>query len=569
MPTAAIYARFSTSNQKDTSIEDQVRRCRVVADRYGYDVPEALVFSDAAISGSEKSTLKREGYTRLKDAWKEGLFDCLIIDELSRVSRSTKEIILLNEYISKTKVRFLTADGTDSSVKNWKMPVVINAAFAEDSLEKTAFRVRRGMRGQLDRGFDVFSPPYGYDAVAVGSDGQPVAPGHIAAGMKWFMNRQEADVVATMFHLRKSGRSFNQICNYLNTNHICPPRSAKKPGEKAYWRPGTVKRLIANTVFRGVFIASDNELSETNPVHREKVLHYSREDLRIVDDDTWNSCNRKSGTRALYCGGKNALSGLVDCGLCGAKLSLSGKGKNGNVQSFQCASCAQRKTVGHSEKATGPGCTALAGVEAMLKFVLSSFVRNPAIQTKFRDRLQKKLADGGQGDLTQLEEECRQAKKSYSRALELLNTLGDDDHLCRKIAALNTTWKMLESRFQRQKAEGGHVDPAVLQQQLTFDPEKAVAHIFDANVAPEKLRILLRGIFPRITALGKTSRFVSRFEVEVCPGAVAAEVTGTQLQDKYLLLFRLSLTALHRQQDKWRIDELPETHPESQEDRVA
>lgn len=574
MPTAAIYARFSTSNQKDTSIEDQVRRCKIVAERYGYDVPDDLVFSDAAISGSEKSTLKREGYTRLKAAWKEGLFACLIIDELSRISRSTKEIILLNEHITKTKVRLLTADGTDSSIKSWKMPVVINAVFAEDSLEKTAFRVRRGMRGQMDRGFDVFSPPYGYDAVPVGVDGRPAAPGQIAPMMKWFINRQEADVVVTMFDLRKTGKSLNQICNYLNTHQINPPRSSKTPGEKAYWRPGTVRRLIANTVFRGVFIASDNELSELNSVHTEKVLHYSREDLRVVDDDTWNICNRKNGTRALYGAGKNALSGLLECGFCGAKLSLSGKGKNGNyVQAFYCASCVQRKAVNHSEKSTGPGYTALAGVELMLQFVLSSFVRNPALQATFRGRLRKKLADGGRGDLTWMEKECKQAKKSYTRALELLDTLGDalgdDDPLCKKIAALNSNWKMLESRLQRQKAQGGNVDPAALKQQLKFDPEKALAKIFESSIPPEKLRALLRGIFPRITAIGKISRYVSCFEVEACPGAFAAGVTATELQDNESLLFRLRVTAGHGKQGKWQIDELPDVHPESPNIRVS
>ncbi|MEW5882373.1 MAG: recombinase family protein [Pseudomonadota bacterium] len=61
MPKAAIYARYSTSNQRDTSIEDQVRRCTEIARRHGYEVESALIFSDAAVSGADEALDKRLG----------------------------------------------------------------------------------------------------------------------------------------------------------------------------------------------------------------------------------------------------------------------------------------------------------------------------------------------------------------------------------------------------------------------------------------------------------------------------------------------------------------------------
>ena len=47
---AVIYARYSTDLQRDASIEDQVRACRALASRQGYDVSE--VYTDRATSGA-------------------------------------------------------------------------------------------------------------------------------------------------------------------------------------------------------------------------------------------------------------------------------------------------------------------------------------------------------------------------------------------------------------------------------------------------------------------------------------------------------------------------------------
>ena len=53
----AIYARYSSDNQRDASIADQLRVCREFAARQGWTV--AQEFTDHAISGA---TLLRAGF---------------------------------------------------------------------------------------------------------------------------------------------------------------------------------------------------------------------------------------------------------------------------------------------------------------------------------------------------------------------------------------------------------------------------------------------------------------------------------------------------------------------------
>ncbi len=50
MSRVAIYARYSSDNQRDTSIEDQIAVCRRYADRQGWTVVDW--YADRAISGA-------------------------------------------------------------------------------------------------------------------------------------------------------------------------------------------------------------------------------------------------------------------------------------------------------------------------------------------------------------------------------------------------------------------------------------------------------------------------------------------------------------------------------------
>ena len=49
---AAIYARYSSENQRPESITDQVESCRKLAAARGYEISSEHVFSDEASSGA-------------------------------------------------------------------------------------------------------------------------------------------------------------------------------------------------------------------------------------------------------------------------------------------------------------------------------------------------------------------------------------------------------------------------------------------------------------------------------------------------------------------------------------
>ena len=79
---AVIYARYSSDLQRESSIEDQVRECSRLAERFGYQV--IRVSSDAAISGA---TDNRPGLQELLAMVKARSVDIVIAEALDRISR--------------------------------------------------------------------------------------------------------------------------------------------------------------------------------------------------------------------------------------------------------------------------------------------------------------------------------------------------------------------------------------------------------------------------------------------------------------------------------------------------
>ncbi len=81
---AAIYARYSSENQRPESIEDQVGSCRKLAAARGFTVAAANIFTDQAASGARSD---RKGLAALLVAAKAKEFEILLVDDLSRLAR--------------------------------------------------------------------------------------------------------------------------------------------------------------------------------------------------------------------------------------------------------------------------------------------------------------------------------------------------------------------------------------------------------------------------------------------------------------------------------------------------
>ena len=81
---AAIYARYSSENQRPESIADQISACRRLATERAFTVLDNHVYSDEAKSGARRDRL---GLSALVADSQEDQFDVVLVDDLSRLAR--------------------------------------------------------------------------------------------------------------------------------------------------------------------------------------------------------------------------------------------------------------------------------------------------------------------------------------------------------------------------------------------------------------------------------------------------------------------------------------------------
>jgi DNA invertase Pin-like site-specific DNA recombinase len=135
---AAIYSRFSTDRQNESSIADQVRVCTEHADGRGWQVVER--FEDQGISGAALGN--RPGVLKLQEAAFAGRFDAVLATDLSRLSRSQGDLSKMIDRLVAKGIRVVgVQDGYDSSRRGHKLQAglsgIIGEAFREMVKDRT------------------------------------------------------------------------------------------------------------------------------------------------------------------------------------------------------------------------------------------------------------------------------------------------------------------------------------------------------------------------------------------------------------------------------------------------
>ncbi len=88
----AIYARYSSENQSEKSIDDQVRVCQKNIESNNLIFDEKHIYADEAISGS---VINRPGLLALEKACENKEIRAVAVDDFSRFSRSNHQMLTL------------------------------------------------------------------------------------------------------------------------------------------------------------------------------------------------------------------------------------------------------------------------------------------------------------------------------------------------------------------------------------------------------------------------------------------------------------------------------------------
>ena len=211
---AAIYARYSSENQRPESIDDQISSCRKLAKERQYDVEHGHIYTDAAASGARED---RPGLAALRAAAVAGEFRALLIDDLSRLARNTLLLLSVLEGLRFHGVRVVSvADGLDTDDQDATVGIQMRGVFNELQLMDLRKKTLRGQIGQKQRGFIVGEATYGYRSVAVGEIRMDKKGRPRPEGYKMTVDPREAAVILRVFKEFADGSSESRVVKRLN-----------------------------------------------------------------------------------------------------------------------------------------------------------------------------------------------------------------------------------------------------------------------------------------------------------------------------------------------------------------
>ncbi len=284
--TAALYARVSTEAQWEEGYSIDAQKDMLIACCRAKGIEDFELYIDGGYSGS---SLDRPEIKRLCTDVKNGKIDCVIVYKLDRLSRSQKDTLyLIEDVFNPNGVDFISLnENMDTATPIGRAMLGIMSAFAQLERETIKERTRMGMLERVKQGYWMGGgrTPFGYD---YDKEKGILVP------------NSDSAVVKRVYELYLAGYSLMSI--------------AKKLG-LGYER--LARQILLRKTNAGYIIYNGKEY---------KGLHKP-----IIDEETYKRAialfDKRS--RGRLKGADNLLTGLIYCGVCGAKMRYQKWGKSG------------------------------------------------------------------------------------------------------------------------------------------------------------------------------------------------------------------------------------------------
>lgn len=345
MTTVGIYA--SSDMQSEASIEDQIRICKELAAKEGWQI--AQTYADYEISGA--FIINRPGAQKLLSDVREGKIDIVLAEALDRFSRDQEDIAVIFKRVQFSGAKMMTLAEGEISALHIGLKGTMNALFLKDLAAKT----HRGLRGRVEAGKSGGGLTYGYDVI---KRIDPVTNEFVRGDRS--VNEAEAEIVRRIFREYIAGTSPRSIAHTLNAEGVAGPQGGQ-------WGPSTIygnrergTGILNNELYIGKLIwnrlryikdpETGKRVSKPNPP--DALIVKDVPAMRIVDDELWNATkklqgeiNRKDTPLWKKNRPKTIFSQLMKCGCCGGGYTMISKKHLGCATNRNKGTCDNRLTM--------------------------------------------------------------------------------------------------------------------------------------------------------------------------------------------------------------------------------
>lgn len=297
----AIYARFSSSSQREASIEEQEKACRDYADRNNYSITQ--IYSDSAMTGRNDN---RPALQRLLADSSKQIFQGVLVYSIDRFGRDLEQSLSNEKKLKKNGVVLISATEpfVDNSFGRYiRVLAMLNAQQYSENLSE---KIHRGMDYNGER------------CLCTG--------GNIALGYKvnpkskcFEIDLDTAPIVQKIFEMYADGKTVTEITTHLNL-------LGYKTSRGVPFNKNSLHTMLKNKRYIGVYTYKGTETPGGMP--------------RIISDELFDKVaeimrkNKKAPARAKA-KVEYLLTTKLFCGLCKEMMTgFSATGKQGRVYNY-------------------------------------------------------------------------------------------------------------------------------------------------------------------------------------------------------------------------------------------
>lgn len=299
MKTAVIYARYSSDNQSEQSIEGQLRACQDYAK--SHDILILDTYIDRAMTGRNDN---RPDFQRMmKDSSKQA-WNYVLVYKLDRFSRNKYEIAIHKKTLKDNGIQLVSAM---EYIPDSPERIIIESmleGYAEYYSAELSQKIRRGMKETRLKGF---------------YQGGGLSYGYKLNGRKIIANEDEAEVVQFIFEQYLYGNNVPKIRDMLNEKNIL---NKGKP-----FALNTLYDLLKNECYTGIYKFKDEVIDNMYP----QIISFELFEnvKRLLKKNSYG----RTGIKTTY-----LLKNKLTCGYCGKPISSEcGTSKSGKkVNYYKC-----------------------------------------------------------------------------------------------------------------------------------------------------------------------------------------------------------------------------------------
>ncbi len=432
------YARFSSDNQREESIDAQLRAIYEYAHRHGMTIVDEYI--DRAKTATSD---KRPGFQQMITDAKGGDFQAIIVHKLDRFSRNRYDSAIYRNKLSQLNVRlYSVVENLDDSPESIIMEAMLEG-MAEYYSKNLAREVRKGMmETALQCKSTGGKPPLGYR----------INP----ETRKYEIDEWEAGAVRLIYSMVIDGQGYIPIINALNQQGY-----RTKAGNS--FSKTSLYQILVNEKYTGVYVFNRAEAADQKGVRNNHRSKSEDEIIRIPggipaiiskdDFDLVQSIMKaRKNKNARINGTQNfLLTGKIVCGDCGSAYIGSSRVAGRNRQRYISYRCNKRHA--KSKEACANKEVRREYIEAFVLKQLAEVLFNEEVRRTVLDSYNKYLIEEQTGKSSNVQNYRAELKTIIKKIDNLVEVIADGHSaaIMNKLAQLESRKDELEAMIHREQ----------------------------------------------------------------------------------------------------------------------